>query len=115
MRRSAALGAATLVVASLTAATTAGAALSPTGRQPGPAGDLGREAVSALRAHPVAGKVGDGQSFTVTDTLVDADGSNHVRMDRTYRGLPVLGGDLVVHRAADGAWRGASQSLTAAP
>ncbi len=64
---------------------------------------------------PVAGKVGDGQAFTVTDALVDPDGTSHVRMDRTYRGLRVLGGDLVVHQTSDGAWKGASQSLDAAP
>ena len=34
-------------------------------------------------------------------------------MDRTYRGLPVLGGDVVVHQAADGAWAGVSRTLTA--
>ncbi len=32
-------------------------------------------------------------------------------MDRSYRGLPVLGGDLVVHQSADGAWKGRSQGL----
>ncbi|MEO5710525.1 MAG: peptidase M4 family protein, partial [Nocardioidaceae bacterium] len=30
---------------------------------------------------------------------------------RTYAGLPVLGGDLVVHQAESGAWEGRSQSL----
>ncbi|MFD5088398.1 M4 family metallopeptidase [Kitasatospora sp. NPDC058406] len=32
----------------------------------------------------------------------DTDGSLHTRYDRTLAGLPVLGGDLVVHTAADG-------------
>ncbi|MFD8695214.1 M4 family metallopeptidase [Kitasatospora purpeofusca] len=32
----------------------------------------------------------------------DADGTLHTRYDRTLAGLPVLGGDLVVHTAADG-------------
>ncbi len=63
----------------------------------------------------LAGKVGTGQGFTATDALVDPDGTSHVRMDRTYRGLRVLGGDLVVHQAPSGAWKGASQSLDAAP
>ena len=49
----------------------------------------------------------------VTDTITDADGSTHVRIDRTYGGLPVLGGDLVVHQDAAGAWEGASQTLKA--
>ncbi|MFG2695896.1 hypothetical protein [Kitasatospora sp. NPDC048407] len=34
--------------------------------------------------------------------LIDNDGARHVRYDRTYRGLPVVGGDLMVHRAANG-------------
>jgi Zn-dependent metalloprotease len=33
-------------------------------------------------------------------------------MTRSYRGLPVVGGDLVVHRGADGAWAGISQTLS---
>ncbi|MGW4808288.1 M4 family metallopeptidase [Kitasatospora sp. NPDC004272] len=36
------------------------------------------------------------------DVMVDNDGSRHVRYDRTYRGLPVVGGDLVVHYAKNG-------------
>ena len=47
----------------------------------------------------------------VTSRIVDPDGSTHVRIDRTYRGLPVLGGDLVVHRGPEGQWRGVSQTL----
>ncbi len=33
-------------------------------------------------------------------------------MTRTFHGLPVVGGDLVVHQAKSGAWQGRSQSLT---
>ncbi len=39
----------------------------------------------------------DAERYRPTDVVVEADGSEHVRMDRTYRGLPVIGGDLVVH------------------
>ena len=106
---------ATLLVAGLATATTAVAAPTTAGRQADPAGDLARSAVTAVRAHPGVAKVGDDQAFAVTDALVDADGTSHVRMDRTYQGLRVLGGDLVVHRAADGAWRGVSQSLEVTP
>lgn len=35
--------------------------------------------------------------FVAKDTAVDANGSEHVRFQRTYRGLPVLGGDFVMH------------------
>lgn len=31
------------------------------------------------------------------DVVEDADGTVHTRYERTYRGLPVIGGDLVVH------------------
>ncbi len=34
--------------------------------------------------------------FAATDVVVDRDGTEHVRMQRTYRGLPVIGGDVVV-------------------
>jgi Zn-dependent metalloprotease len=55
----------------------------------------------------------DADRFTVRDVIVDADGTEHVRFDRTYRGLPVLGGDLVVH-SRNGQAGGISQTLTGA-
>ena len=70
-------------------------------------------AVTALRQHSTELRLTKGQSFRATDTVLDRSGATHVRMDRTYRGLPVLGGDLVVHQAADGAWAGVSRTLTA--
>ncbi|MET8470858.1 M4 family metallopeptidase [Streptomyces sp. NPDC006422] len=39
---------------------------------------------------------------SVRDVITDPDGTRHTRYDRTYDGLPVLGGDFVVHRAPDG-------------
>jgi Zn-dependent metalloprotease len=111
MRRTAGLAAAALVVASLSAAATAGAASPATTRQVDPAGDLAAAAVAGLEAHPAAARIGDAQAFEATDALVDPDGTRHVRLDRTYRGLRVLGGDLVVHQAADGGWKGVSQTL----
>ncbi|MGW7661223.1 M4 family metallopeptidase [Streptomyces sp. NPDC054756] len=50
------------------------------------------------------------QDTSVRDVVVDADGAQHVRYDRTYRGLPVLGGDFVVHLAKDGTYRSASRA-----
>jgi zinc metalloprotease ZmpA len=49
--------------------------------------------------------------FRVVDTITDADGTTHTRMVRTYGGLPVVGGDLVVHEDADGTREGVSQTL----
>ncbi len=70
-------------------------------------------AVTALRQHSTELRLTKGQSFRATDAILDRSGASHVRMDRTYRGLPVLGGDVVVHQAADGAWAGVSRTLTA--
>ncbi|GAA2785073.1 M4 family metallopeptidase [Kitasatospora paracochleata] len=57
-----------------------------------------RDAAATARALGLA----PDERLQVKDVLVDTDGARHVRYDRTYRGLPVIGGDLVVHRAADG-------------
>ena len=116
-RRTLGAGAATVVVAALAAGTAVGAdAADRDGqaftRQAAADGDLARSALSAVRAHPRAVRSGDQQAFTVTSVLVDPDGTSHVRMTRSYRGLPVLGGDLVVHRGPAGAWKGRSQTLT---
>ena len=35
-------------------------------------------------------------SFVARDVVVDADGTEHVRFERSYQGLPVIGGDFVL-------------------
>lgn len=35
--------------------------------------------------------------FAARDVIVDADGTEHVRFERSYAGLPVIGGDFVLH------------------
>ncbi|HYJ66341.1 MAG TPA: M4 family metallopeptidase [Nocardioidaceae bacterium] len=47
-------------------------------------------------------------SYRVVDTITGVDGAQHIRYERTYQGLPVLGGDFVVHQDADGAVDGVS-------
>ncbi|GGF38366.1 peptidase [Marmoricola endophyticus] len=59
--------------------------------------------------------LGDDQGLTVKDAIVDSTGASHVRMTRTYAGLRVLGGDLVLHRTAAGKVAGVSQTLASAP
>ncbi|KRD18959.1 MULTISPECIES: M4 family metallopeptidase [unclassified Streptomyces] len=54
------------------------------------------------------------QDTSVSDVVVDKDGAQHVRYNRTYRQLPVLGGDFVVHLAPDGTYRGADRAARAA-
>ncbi|WP_079033498.1 M4 family metallopeptidase [Streptomyces sp. JHA19] len=41
--------------------------------------------------------LGGKEKLLVKDVVKDADGTTHTRYERTYAGLPVLGGDLVVH------------------
>ncbi|MGY5122480.1 M4 family metallopeptidase, partial [Streptomyces sp. 900105755] len=41
--------------------------------------------------------LGAKEKLVVKDVVKDNDGTVHTRYERTYDGLPVLGGDLVVH------------------
>jgi Zn-dependent metalloprotease len=85
-------------------------AAAPSARPAAPRG-VAAAAIDALQRHPGAALDTAGIAYHVTDTIKDADGGTHVRLDRTYRGLPVLGGDLVVHRGAGSGWHGVSQTL----
>ncbi|WP_121704673.1 M4 family metallopeptidase [Streptomyces sp. E5N298] len=67
-------------------------------------------AAAALSDHAAALDLTDAQDTEVRDVVVDEDGTQHVRYDRTYRHLPVLGGDFVVHLAPDGGFRGADRA-----
>ncbi|WP_030421360.1 M4 family metallopeptidase [Streptomyces sp. SCSIO 75703] len=62
-----------------------------------------------------AGEIGLGakEKLVVKDVVKDADGTVHTRYERTYDGLPVLGGDLVVHRGATGATQGVTRATDA--
>ncbi|MFG2825837.1 M4 family metallopeptidase [Kitasatospora sp. NPDC048365] len=53
---------------------------------------------------------GTDEKLVAKDVLVDTDGARHVRYDRTYRALAVIGGDLVVHYGANGRLTGADQA-----
>ncbi len=68
-------------------------------------------AIAAAKAHPGATRFGSAQEFKAVDTIVDPDGTTHVRLQRTYRGLDVVGGDLVVHQSKAGTWKGGSLTL----
>ncbi|KRE94648.1 peptidase [Nocardioides sp. Soil774] len=114
MRRTAglaafAVAAATAAALPLTTATSAqGAATSASA-----AADPTAAALAALQRHPGAARATQGQAFTAGTTIVDPDGSSHVRFERTLDGLRVIGGDLVVHRDASAGWAGVSQTLAA--
>lgn len=101
---------ATLVATAL-ALSAALAATGPTSAAPDPGLRRG-EAVSAARANAAAHAaevgLGRGQALAVRDAVVDKDGSSHVRFTRTYHGLEVVGGDLVVHQGPRASFRSVS-------
>ncbi|MET7482131.1 M4 family metallopeptidase [Streptomyces sp. NPDC005538] len=75
--------------------------------------------VSAARAaafaHASATGVTPGDELRAQDVMIDPEGARHVRFIRTHQGMPVLGGDLVVHLshrlAYTGVTRAADQSV----
>ncbi len=71
-------------------------------------GDAVARAAAHLRAHPAAAARSAADAFVARDVVVDPDGSEHVRFARSHHGLPVVGGDLVVHGTRGGAFRGVS-------
>ncbi|MEU3484614.1 M4 family metallopeptidase [Streptomyces massasporeus] len=70
------------------------------------------EAVLADRAGALG--LTSAQQTKVRDVVVDDDGTRHVRYDRTYHRLPVLGGDFVLHLNPDGTYRGTSRATKSA-
>ncbi|MER7668661.1 M4 family metallopeptidase [Kitasatospora sp. NPDC096128] len=76
--------------------------------QAGPAPHAPQHADLIAQANGQAGKVahalalGGQEQLVAKDVVVDTDGTRHLRYERTFAGLPVLGGDLVVHQKADG-------------
>ncbi|MFB7090085.1 M4 family metallopeptidase [Streptomyces sp. NPDC056296] len=100
-----AAGTATLLVAAL--APGAGAADRPT-----PAAALDH-AAAALVDHATPLGLTSAQDTKARDVIVDEDGTQHIRYDRAYRELPVLGGDFVVHLEPDGDYRDANRATSA--
>ena len=108
MRRSTALASSCLLFGAAAAATAGTATATPTP-------SAFERALDGVRGHAADARYGDGQTFAVRAAITDADGTEHVRMDRFYRGLPVLGGDLVVHSTKGGGYRSVSATLAAPP
>ncbi|MFJ9590378.1 M4 family metallopeptidase [Streptomyces acidicola] len=126
-RRRAAAGALVAVTALLAAAVQTGAATAAPGKAPSAAGK-GSESVSlspAQRAELIreanatkaetADDLGLGakEKLVVRDVLKDRDGTVHTRYERTYDGLPVLGGDLVVETSGSGRTEGVVKATRA--
>ncbi len=77
--------------------------------------------VAAAAATPLAGAQaapvvapggGSGQELTVKSVVTDQDGTKHVRYERTFNGLKVIGGDLIVERTAGGATKSVRWNAT---
>ncbi|MBY8880897.1 M4 family metallopeptidase [Streptomyces sp. PLK6-54] len=73
---------------------------------------LGRAAKAAADTARAL-RLGPKEKLVPKDVVKDADGTVHTRYERTYAGLPVIGGDLVVHQRAGGA-RSVTYASTAA-
>ncbi|ALV33413.1 M4 family metallopeptidase [Streptomyces sp. CdTB01] len=58
--------------------------------------------------------LGAKEKLVARDVVKDADGTLHTRYERTYAGLPVLGGDLVVDTAKSGATQRVIKATNAA-
>ncbi|MBD0734391.1 peptidase M4 [Streptomyces sp. CBMA29] len=67
-----------------------------------------RSAATASSLHLSAG-----EKLVVKSVTKDTDGTVHTRYERTYQGLPVLGGDLIVHQDAAGATTGVDKATNA--
>ncbi|MFJ8005063.1 M4 family metallopeptidase [Streptomyces fagopyri] len=65
---------------------------------------------AAAFAHASATGVGPGDTLRATDVMTDPDGKRHVRFVRSHRGLPVLGGDLVIHLGQRSAYLGVTRA-----
>ncbi|HEX5566513.1 MAG TPA: M4 family metallopeptidase, partial [Streptomyces sp.] len=82
--------------------------LSPTQRV-----ELLHQAQAESTATARALKLGGKEELIVRDVIKNADGTLHTRYERTYDGLPVLGGDLIVEESADGEIRKVTKSTSA--
>ncbi len=59
--------------------------------------DVVSRANALISAHGTAVHRASADAFSVRDVIVDRNGTEHVRYDRTWNGLPVIGGDFVAH------------------
>ena len=72
------------------------------------------DARKALSAHKGTAHVKSGDAFTPRTVVVAKNGAADVRFDRTYKGLPVYGGDLIVHLKPGGSYRALNTATPAA-
>ena len=70
-----------------------------------------KRAVDQIQAFPGRTMHAPGNTYTLRDVVVDSDGAEHVRVERLFRGLRVIGGDLVVHTNRAGAFVDATRTV----
>ncbi|MFD8156985.1 M4 family metallopeptidase [Streptomyces solisilvae] len=112
------VAAAALLVSGLTTGTAGAAPSAKSGAQPtalsaSARAELLREANATKVDTASSLGLGAKEKLVVKDVIKDADGTTHTRYDRTYDGLPVLGGDLIVHRAKGGDVKGVTKATKA--
>ncbi|MFF3419192.1 M4 family metallopeptidase [Streptomyces sp. NPDC002698] len=103
-----------IAVAVTTAATLPGPAFAFAPNEPARVATSASSPVAAARAaafaHASATGVTRGDTLRAKDVMTDPDGKSHVRFVRTHRGLPVLGGDMVVHLGKRGEYLGVTRA-----
>ncbi|MEV0269128.1 M4 family metallopeptidase [Hamadaea sp. NPDC050747] len=105
MRRSIAIAGAALLMGGVLLGT------APASAAPGGSASAVARADQALSEHRAAAAASASDAFSAYRTINDANGGAHVRYTRTYNGLRVYGGDIVVHTSPTGAYAGTSVGL----
>ncbi|MEU1658033.1 M4 family metallopeptidase [Streptomyces griseofuscus] len=72
-----------------------------------------RNAQAELAGTAKALGLGSQEKLVVKDVVKDGNGTVHTRYERTYAGLPVLGGDLIVHTSKSGRTEGVTRASKA--
>ncbi|MEU4245567.1 M4 family metallopeptidase [Actinoplanes sp. NPDC026619] len=69
-------------------------------------------AQTAVKDHAALFAAGSSDSFAARGAAqLDATGASHVHMNRTYKGIDVIGGDVIAHLNADGSVREVTRTL----
>lgn len=94
-------GRVSLIFATLLAVSASNAATLP----PAARDAAAEHALKNLLANRAVGRVSALDRFQAKSVVIDDDGTEHVRLQRSYGSLPVIGGDLVVHSNRDGSFK----------
>ncbi|NYV73876.1 M4 family metallopeptidase [Streptomyces sp. UH6] len=100
------------IAIAVTLATAASASITTTAVAGTTAADtaIADAARSAALAHASETGLTDRSGLVAKDVMTDRDGKRHVRFSQTYRDLPVVGADIVVHLTASSAYLGVTRA-----